>query len=98
MELLREQLRLSEERRLSDFDRQSAFRAEAIGQFNLIGRKLDDISTALISQADVLAIPRVDVPTVEELLIQAKSDEAVRRTLQNTLAELEFENVEVEFN
>lgn len=44
------------------------------------------------------AIPKGDNPTVEELLEQAKSDPVRRKLLENTLAELEFSDPQIEFN
>lgn len=57
-----------------------------------------NIVSELKSQAEIMAIPLRDVPTVEELLEQAKTDDSKRRLLQATLAEMEFENIEVELN
>lgn len=59
--------------------------------------KLDDVLTALSGISDTLAIPTRDIPTVEELLAQAKTDNSKRELLQRTLAEMEFESVEVEY-
>lgn len=68
-----------------------------IGQFNILGRKLEELGEKLDQQAEVLAVPTRDIPTVEELLEQAKGDSAKRKLLQTTLAELEFADTEIEY-
>jgi hypothetical protein len=57
--------------------------------------EMSDKIDALLEQA---AIPKGDTPTVEELLQSAKSDPAQRKVLENTLAELEFSDPQIEFN
>jgi hypothetical protein len=115
--LLREQLSLQEERRLSERKefaswvegiRTQIYReaeevrnwvasctnnqgAAAERRFANLGEKLDQLH-------ELAGIPARDIPTVEELLDQARTDDSKRKLLQTTLAELEFENTEVDFN
>lgn len=63
----------------------------------VIAQGFDRITEKLNQQAEVLAIPTRDIPTVEELLEQAKGDTAKRKLLQTTLAELEFADTEIEY-
>jgi hypothetical protein len=57
--------------------------------------KLQEDVTRLL---EVAQLPARDIPTVDELLDQARTDANIKKTLQNTLAELEFGDVEIEYN
>lgn len=110
LSLLKDHLAASEARRLSEQDRFEGRIQDQIdafaAQFAQLFSRLDDsvlaaqtdILSALKSQAEVLAIPQRDIPTVEELLLQAKSDPVIRSTVEATLAELEFADPQIEFN
>lgn len=59
-------------------------------QFKILGEKLDLLH-------DMAGVPQRDIPTIDELIEQAKSDATKRKLLQNTLAELEFTDTEIEY-
>jgi hypothetical protein len=46
---------------------------------------------------EVVGIPKGDTPTVEELLSAARSDPARRALVEQTMADLEFEDTEIQF-
>lgn len=56
-----------------------------------------EVAAQVEAVREVLAIPVRDIPTIDELLDQAKTDPAKRKLLSNTLAELEFASTEIEY-
>lgn len=107
---MREQLKLQESRRQSEhegleqqlnrveshlvtlldrYEGQAKDRADYLSQY--LGEKLD----MLYEQAGV---PVRDIPTIDELLAQAKSEPALRKLVESALAELEFSDPQIEFN
>lgn len=95
---LEQERRRSDRERLDDlFKFVSDMRYAVKDSFEAQDTKLSLIEETIRRQSEILAIPTRDVPTVEELLAEAKTDSAKRALLQNTLAELEFESVEVEY-
>lgn len=56
------------------------------------------ISRQVERTAEITMVPQGDYPTVEELVEQAKADPAKKKLLEVSLAELEFENTEIEYN
>jgi uncharacterized protein YciW len=66
--------------------------ASTMAKLTELGEKLDRLY-------EIVGIPKdADVPTLEEQLAAASSDEAVRRRIQQLVAEAEFEHTEIEFH
>jgi hypothetical protein len=59
-------------------------------EFKRLGEKLDALY-------EIAGVPHGETPTIEELISEAKSDNAKRKLLQSTLAELEFSDTEIEY-
>lgn len=99
LSLLREQLSEAKQRQDAQTHSDREWfekRIDALSsQFAQLFSRQDDL---LVGIQDMLAIPRGDTPTVEELIEQAKAQPAVRKQLENTLAELEFSDPQIEFN
>lgn len=83
-----EQRRLSEK---SDFDKLHQRIDSTHDILVALGEKLDRLHEGTL-------VPQRDIPTVDELLLQAKSDPTARKALEATLAELEFSDPSIEFN
>lgn len=61
--------------------------------------KLTDLGEKLDRLYEIVGIPRdTEVPTLAEQLNAAASDSAIRKQIQQLVAEAEFENTEVEFH
>ena len=61
--------------------------------------KLTELGEKLDRLYEIVGIPSdTEVPTLEEQLAAASSDEAVRRRIQQLVAEAEFEHTEIEFH
>lgn len=108
-DLLREQLALQEQRRQSDrewFEEQferlrqtfMPFTANVNAAVHEISGRLTGLGEKLDLLHEQAGVPARDIPTIDELLDEARTDPVRRKLLQNTLAELEFENTEVDFN
>lgn len=59
--------------------------------------KLSELGEKIDLLHDMAGVPQRDIPTIDELIEQAKSDATKRKLLQNTLAELEFTDTEIEY-
>lgn len=60
--------------------------------------KLTELGEKLDRLYEIVGVPRdATVPTLEEQLQAASTNEAVRKEIQRLVAEAEFENTEVEF-
>lgn len=111
--LLREQLSAQDSQRRSDrewFEAQMGHirdwvaictnnqGASLANQLRDVALTQETLRSEMAQMAEVLDIPVRDIPTIDELLEQAKSNPAQRKLLENTLAELEFSDPQIEFN
>lgn len=70
----------------------------AQSQLRNIALAQETIRSELAGFQEMAAIPTGDVPTVEELIEQAKADPLARKALEQTLQNLEFDDPLVGFN
>lgn len=84
---------------LSQFDRLHAAMAHEVQTIGTqILDRLDTLTASIEELRATAGMPQRDIPTVDELLLQAKSDETTRKVLETALAELEFSDPQIEFN